>query len=124
MPSAEQITETVKAYLAALEKNSTDAIADLYASDATVEDPVGGEVHIGRQAIHGFYSGLAGSECTADLLTVRALGHEAAFYWTLTVKPGDGSGLNISIISTMTFDAEAKITSMKAYWRPEDITPL
>ena len=34
--------------------------SSLYADDATVEDPVGGEVHIGRQAIHGFYSAVAG----------------------------------------------------------------
>ncbi len=34
---------------------SADDIAALYAEDATVEDPVGGEVHIGRQAIRGFY---------------------------------------------------------------------
>ena len=124
MPSAEQITQTVQGYLAALEKNSTDEIADLYTSDATVEDPVGGEVHIGRQAIHGFYANIAGSQCSTDLVTVRALGHEAAFYWTLTVKSGDAGGLAISIISVMSFDADAKITSMKAYWRPEDITPL
>lgn len=123
MPSAEQITQTVQGYLAALEKNSTDEIADLYTSDATVEDPVGGEVHIGRQAIHGFYAGIAGSKCSAEIVTLRVLGHEAAFYWTLDVRSGDG-GVRLSIISTMTFDADAKITSMKAYWRPEDITPL
>ena len=37
-------------------KGSADDMAELYADDATVEDPVGGEVHIGRQAIRGFYS--------------------------------------------------------------------
>ena len=54
---------------------------------------------------------------------MRALGHEAAFFWTLTMKMGDG-GMRIEIISVMTFDDEAKITSMKAYWAPENITQL
>jgi steroid delta-isomerase len=30
--------------------------------------------------------------------------------------------MKISIISVMTFDDEAKIASMKAYWGPENIT--
>ncbi len=46
-------------------------------------------------------------------------GHEAAFYWTLTIH-----GMRISIISVMTFDDEAKIASMKAYWGPENISQV
>ena len=47
MPSVEANTEanakTVNRYLELLAKGQADAIADLYATDATVEDPVGGE---------------------------------------------------------------------------------
>ena len=119
-----QITETVNRYLAYAAKGAVDEIADLYASDATVEDPVGGEVHIGRQAIHGFYSAMAaGGQFEPEIVTLRALGHEAAFFWRLTMKVGDG-GIRIEIISVMTFDGEGKIASMKAYWTPENITPL
>ena len=32
--------------------------------------------------------------------------------------------MRIDIISVMTFDDEAKITSMKAYWGPENVTQL
>lgn len=124
MPSPEQITTTVNGYLDAVSKGDIDAIADVYASDATVEDPVGGEVHIGREAIKGFYSAAVGAgNISTEIDTLRVLGHEAAFYWSLTVKAGE-SGMRISIISVMTFDGDAKITSMKAYWGPENITPL
>ena len=120
----ERITETVNRYLAYVAKGAVDEITDLYASDATVEDPVGGEIHIGRQAIHGFFSAVAaGGQFEAEMVTLRALGHEAAFFWRLTMKTGDG-GIRIEIISVMTFDSDAKITSMKAYWTPENITPL
>ncbi|MDT5248993.1 MAG: steroid Delta-isomerase [Mycobacterium sp.] len=120
----ERITETVNRYLECAGKGTVDDIVELYTPDATVEDPVGGEVHIGREAIRGFYSELAGGgQFEAEVVTLRALGHEAAFFWRLTMKMGDG-GIRIEIISVMTFDSDAKITSMKAYWTPENITPL
>ncbi len=124
MPSAEQIRQTVHRYLEAVEKGATDDIANLYTDDATVEDPVGGEVHIGRQAIHGFYANIAGANCSAEMVTLRALGHEAAFFWNLTVKFGDAGGMRLEIISVMTFDEDARIASMKAYWSQDDVTQL
>ena len=122
MPSAEQITQTVTRYLELLAKGQADAIADLYATDATVEDPVGGEVHIGRQAIHGFYSNVPGTNNETEVVTLRALGNEAAFFWRLTVDLGEGGKMSIEIISVMTFDEDAKIASMKAYLGPDNIT--
>lgn len=117
MPSAEQISQTVHRYLEAVSKGQPDEIAALYADDATVEDPVGGEVHIGRQAIRNFYTAVENASSTTNVETLRVLGHEAAFHWNLTIH-----GMRIDIISVMTFDDEAKIASMKAYWGPENIT--
>ncbi|AQT78957.1 steroid delta-isomerase [Mycolicibacterium litorale] len=119
MSSTEQISQTVIQYLDLVAKGQADDIATLYAEDATVEDPVGGEVHIGRQAIRGFYSVVENANGKADVVTLRALGNEAAFYWTLTIH-----GMAISIISVMTFDEDAKIASMKAYWGPENVSPV
>ena len=115
---------TVKRYLELLETGQPDAIAELYATDATVEDPVGGEVHIGRQAIHGFYSNVPGTNNESELVTLRALGNEVAFVWGLIVKLGEGGRMRIDIISVMTFDDEGKIASMKAYWGKDNITQL
>ena len=41
MPSAEHITETVNRYISLVAKGTADDIVELYADDATVEDPVG-----------------------------------------------------------------------------------
>jgi steroid delta-isomerase len=126
MPSAEANTEanakTVNRYLELLAKRQADAIADLYATDATVEDPVGGEVHIGRQAIHGFYSNVPGTNNETEVVTLRALGNEVAFFWRLIVDLGEGGKMTIEIISVMTFDDDGRIASMKAYWGPDNIT--
>jgi len=121
MPSAEDITQTVTRYLDFVSKGQPDEVASLYADDATVEDPVGGEVHIGRQAIRGFYGAIENVKAQTDVLTLRALGNEAAFHWTLSLDFG-GNGMRIDIISAMTFDDECKIASMKAYWSQDNVT--
>ena len=112
----------VQRYLDTVASGTADDVAALYAEDATLEDPVGGgEVHIGRQAIAGFYKGMDGdTEITTELLMFRAGGHEAAFVFAITV----GGAMRIEPIEVMTFDGDGKITSMKAYWGPQNITPL
>ena len=123
MSTPEDNAKTVQRYLEFAAQGNVDGIVDLYADDATVEDPVGSEVHIGRQAIHGFYSQIPDTEKSADVVTLRTLGNEAAFFWTLNIDLGEGR-IGIEIISTMTFNADGKIASMKAYWSPENIKPL
>jgi steroid Delta-isomerase len=124
MPSAEQITQTVNRYLELVAAGRADEVVELYAEDATVEDPVGGEVHIGRQAIRGFYSSIENVKSQTEVQTLRAVGNEAAFHWTLTIDFGEDGGMRIDIISVMTFDDEGKIASMKAYWGPDNVTQL
>jgi steroid Delta-isomerase len=123
MPSAQDITKTVNRYLELVAAGRADDVVDLYADDATVEDPVGGEVHVGRAAIRGFYGAIENVKAQTEVFTIRALGNEAAFHWTLTLDFG-GSGMRIDIISVMTFNDDGKIASMKAYWSPDNVTQL
>jgi steroid delta-isomerase len=123
MPSPEQIADTVNRYISLVAKGSADDIAELYADDATVEDPVGGEVHIGRQAIRGFYSATDGLKRECELVTLRVAGNEAAFQFRLTIKAGNG-GMLIEPIDVMVFDDDGKVTGMKAYWSADHVTQL
>jgi steroid Delta-isomerase len=123
MPSPEQIADTVNRYISLVAKGSADDIAELYADDATVEDPVGGEVHIGRQAIRGFYSATDGLERECELVTLRVAGNEAAFQFRLTIKAGNG-GMVIEPIDVMVFGDDGKVTAMKAYWSADHVTQL
>lgn len=112
----------VQCYLDTVAGGSADDVAALYAEDATVEDPVGGgEVHIGRKAIAGFYKVMeGGGAITTELLSFRAGGHEAAFVFAITV----GGAMRIEPIDVMSFNSDGLITSMKAYWGPQNITQL
>jgi steroid delta-isomerase len=123
MATPEDNAKTVNRYLELASQGRADDIAELYADDGTVEDPVGGEVHIGRQAIRGFYDSLPTNGASADVVTLRALGNEVAFYWSLTIDLGENK-MRIDIISVMTFNDDGKIATMKAYWTPENITQL
>jgi steroid delta-isomerase len=111
----------VQRYLDTVASGTAADVAALYTEDATLEDPVGGgEVHIGRQAIAGFYKGMAGNEIKTELLTFRAGGHEAAFVLAGTVN----GARRPEPIEVMTFDGDGQVTSMKAYWGPQNITQL
>jgi steroid Delta-isomerase len=123
MPSAEDNAKTVNRYLELAAEGRADDIVELYADDATVEDPVGGEVHIGREAIRRFYDALPSTNNETEVFTLRALGSEVAFYWALTVDLGENR-MRIEVISVMTFHEEGKIASMKAYWTPDNVTQL
>ena len=123
MPNAEHIAETVNRYISLVAKGTADDLVELYADDATVEDPVGGEVHIGRQAIHGFYSAMDAVQRECELVTLRVAGNEAAFHFKLTVTAGDARML-IEPIDVMVFGDDGKVSAMKAYWSPEDARQL
>ncbi|AMO63043.1 ketosteroid isomerase-like protein [Mycolicibacterium phlei] len=120
MSTPEANAKTVARYLELVGQGNADEVAKLYADDATVEDPVGSEVHIGRTAIRGFYQGLP-PKADTEIITLRALGHEVAFFWALTIDLGE-SKMRMEIISVMTFNSDGEIASMKAYWTPENIT--
>lgn len=120
MVSAEKITETVHRYLELVANGTADEIADLFADDATVEDPVGGgQLHIGKSAIQGFYKNVESAKRTTELVTLRVAGHEAAFLFVITVDAG-GHKVRIEPIDVMNFNADGKITSMRAFWSLAD----
>lgn len=123
MPSPEAITETVNRYLAFVATGTADDIVPLYAVDATIEDPIGADIRRGHDAIRGFYAGFQDAKKDTELAELRVSGSEAAFLWHLTLDAGDNR-TRISPISTMSFDADAKITSMRAFWSPADVKVL
>jgi steroid Delta-isomerase len=121
--NARAITDTVNRYIDLVAKGSADELAELYADDATVEDPVGGAVHVGRQAIHGFYSAVSDVPRECELVSLRVAGNEAAFQFRLTVIAGEHR-MVIEPIDVMAFDDRGKIITMKAYWSAADVTQL
>ena len=123
MPTADDYAATVNRYLELLATGGADEITALYTDDATIEDPVGSDVRRGRGAVHEFYGAIEHLSKETELVTLRAAGNEIAFWWRMTVNAG-GSRTRLEPISVMRFDADAKITSMRAFWSPADVAVL
>ena len=123
MPSQEAIAQTLNRYLELVANGKADDVLNLYAADATIEDPIGSDLRRGHDAIHEFYAGFQDAKKETELAELRIGGSEAAFLWHLTLDAGD-SRSRLSPISTMTFDEDAKITSMRAFWSPSDFKVL
>lgn len=115
MPSHEDMVRAVERYVEAFDKGDAKMASDLYADDATVEDPIGTPIHRGREAIHAFYamSMQAGAKLRLDG-PIRTGGDYAAFPFTVLVDFGGPK--EIEVVDTFKFDAEGKVIEMRAFW--------
>ena len=118
MTLTEKITKAVHKYLSSFEKKDLDGIMSLYAEDCWIEDPVGSERKVGREALREFYAlGVdMGVRMTLES-EIRIAGNEAAFAFRLEADTPEGR-LSVRPIDVMVFDDEGKVRSMRAYFGP------
>ena len=117
MSTAHRIA-TVNKYVEAFARKDIGLIREIFADNATVEDPVGTDVHKGIAAICAFYEGSFGADARLSLTgPVRCAGNAAAFAFEVHV-----GGMKIEVIDVFEFDAAGKVVSMKAYWGKENIS--
>ncbi|MEE3851967.1 nuclear transport factor 2 family protein [Gordonia sp. LSe1-13] len=121
---SEQINATVDAYVELLTNGTAEQIADLYAANATVEDPIGAELRTTREQLIEFYSVITGmDERSATLKWKKIAGDTAVFEFTL-VTGTSGMKFEITPIDIMVFDADGKVSSMRAVWEQSDLKQI
>ena len=107
----------VEKYIEAFDKVDIELIKEIYADDAVVEDPVGTDPHVGIDAIVEFYNGAMSPGVKLSLTgTPRCAGNAVAFPFQ-----ANAGGMTISIIDVFEFNEDGKVSSMKAYWGPENM---
>lgn len=112
MVDAAKKIQTVEKYMEAVSTNNLDLIREIYADNATVEDPVGTPPKEGIDAIMAFYCGFGALGVKLKLSgSVKCAGNAAAFPFTATIGPKV-----LDIIDVFEFNSEGKVVSMKAYW--------
>lgn len=135
---SDHMENTVQAYIDLFNAQDAEGIADLYAENATVTDPVGTPAKDGKAAILAFYTmAVKNGAKLAKQGQTRIAGNCAAFAFTVTVGAmtniDEGvavevelpkGGMRIDVIDTFVFDDEGKVTEMKAYWGPVNITEM
>lgn len=122
MTDADHIRGVFERYVKHLSAGDVEGVVAMYHDDATVEDPIGSEPHRGREAIRRFYAASAGHFAMKLTGPVRVAGHEAAAPMRVLLGP-EGARKAIDVIDLMTFDEGGAITSMRAFWSPDDIRP-
>lgn len=125
MADEKTMKAAMQAYIDHFNRSDWEAIAGLYADDATVEDPVGKDVLRGKEKIGAFYKMAVGTGAKLALAApIRAShGNSAAMAFDVKLNMPQGRAL-IRVIDVMTFDANGKFTSMRAFWGPSDMELL
>jgi steroid delta-isomerase len=120
MTSPELMRHAVEEYLRLLEDGTADELTALFSADASLSDPAGDPPKTGAE-IRAHFELAVPYEMTTKLLALRIAGHSAAAYFQVTTRVEDDTYLS-SPIDVFTFDDEGKVTSLSAYWGPDDYT--
>lgn len=117
----DHLINTVNAYVAAFDARNPQAVADLFAEDATVEDPVGSPAHVGRDAILAFYTQSMATGAKLKLEgPVRVCLPYAAFSFSVHLH-WEGKDQRVDVIDTFKFNDDGKVVEMRAYFGPTNM---
>ena len=123
MATAEQMRLACEAYCERLSAGDAQGVAALFAADGWIEDPVGSDRKVGRDTLLEFYRGAIERAAPAVRLTgpVRTAAAGVAAAPLQSHSAFGGSPKEIDIIDVFTFDDDGLITSMTAYFGPDNI---
>ena len=120
MPSVEDMRKTVTSYLELVANGTAEDITALYADDATVEDPVGTDPHVGRDGILAFYKVIEPIKRATELVSFKAAGNIAVFEFRITTY-FEQMTIHLNPVDIMEFGEDGKVVRMRALWGPEDM---
>ncbi len=127
MATADEIRAVIDRYIETFSSNDPDGWVATFAEDATQEDPVGTPVNKGRDAIKEFYENTSAMFGGSLKLVAKEepiiVDHEAVL--SLYAQAGSGESRNRMprIIDHLTFNDDASIASLRAFWTIESIEP-
>lgn len=122
MPTPEHMTEIVNRYMAAINAGDMQAVMDLYADNAAVEDPAGTEPKTGPDIL-SFYQNAFSGGAKAELTdSIRLSANTAAFPFRAAIGQADGKVLTVEVIDVFEFNEAGKVEKMTAHFGPANIT--
>ena len=122
--SAEHMQWVAEQYAARLSGGDAVGLVELFADDASVEDPVGSAPKVGRDTLLAFYSGAIERAHPAVSVAgpVRAVPAALAAAVPLQSRSHfGGKDVEIDIVDIFTFTADGRIATMTAYFGPSNI---
>lgn len=112
-----------EAYLESWRALDIDARARLFADDVVLEDPVGAPAHAGIDAARRFWleAQANGYAFEPQLQLFIANGWEALVRFVMPMRKADAPVLVMTIHEVLTFDADYRIKSLRAFWDQDSV---
>jgi steroid delta-isomerase len=109
----------VETHLRASTEGDFDAWVKIWADGAVVEDPVGAPAHRGIEALRTTFWAMSRNAAPRLTLTedVIVCGNEAIAIMEVEVGPAGNRRTLAPVVDHFTFDEDAKITGMRAFFK-------
>jgi Ketosteroid isomerase homolog len=121
-PSHALMRRTLEAYVDRINAGDLPGILALFAPDAVIEDPIGTPVKRGEDIAAWFADTVAFATHIDPVAPIRGShGNESLLVFDVTFTPPAGPRLRIRSADACTFDADGRITSLRAFWGQDDV---
>lgn len=123
-PSQQVMKAALQAYADRINAGDATGVLALFAPDAVIEDPVGTPIKQRDELAAWFADTVAFGTRIEPVAPIRGShGNEAALVFDVEFTPPEGPRLRIRSLDVCTFDADGRITRLRAFWGPDDIGP-
>lgn len=124
IPDQAMMKAALQAYVDCINTGDAAGIVALFAPSAAIEDPVGTPVKQGEAIQAWFADTVAFATRITPVAPIRGShGNEAALVFDVEFTPPNGQRLKIRSVDICRFDDQGLITSLRAFWGPDDIEP-
>ena len=114
----------LQAYVDRINAGDAAGVLALFAPDAVIEDPIGSPVKRGPDLPQWFADTVAFRTRITPVAPLRGShANEALVVFDVEFTPPDSPRLRIRSADACTFDEAGRITSLRAFWGPDDLGP-
>ncbi|MBU6393006.1 MAG: nuclear transport factor 2 family protein [Sphingomonadales bacterium] len=124
IPPQAVMRAALQSYVDRTNAGDAEGLVALFASDAEIEDPVGTPVKRAEDIPVWFRDSVAFGARITPVAPIRGShANVAALVFDVEFTPPGGERLRIRTLDVCTFNADGLITSLRAYWGPDDVGP-
>lgn len=124
VPGQQVMRDALEAYVARTNAGDAAGLVALFAPGATIEDPVGTRVKQGEDIAAWFADSVAFATRISPVAPIRgSFANEAALVFDVEFTPPESPRMRVRSLDLCTFDEAGRITSLRAFWGPDDIGP-
>ncbi len=114
---SDPVKTALNAYAQVWANDDRDGFLGLFADDATIEDPVGSPLVVGKAGIAEFWDNVhsMGMEYSTEVVRAVSCGNEGVLVFNVTTR-GGGMAMTVKIVDVFALGDDGKIVSMRAFW--------